>query len=187
MYSRVVPKWREKTHSCTSICLFSGMSDSEVSPEAELGTTSAGHPQVDCVKEADEAEQTLNKDVDEESIDSGSSADCEDEVMYDIDINADDESAEGRDGGVQRKDEVSGREEACGDTDAACMSGSVDDEGHRIRQQTEAPEQRGESCTESKVMFPLLLGGPALLCSNLCSGGGGLSLVCNVCFPVFIW
>lgn len=163
------------------------MSDSEVSPEAELGTTSAVHPQVDCVKEADEAERTLNEDIDKESVDSGSSGDGEHEVMYDIDINADDERAGGRDRGVQRKDEVSGREEACADADAARMSESVDDEGHRIRQQAEAPEQRGESCTESKVTFPLLLGGPALLCSDLCSGGGGLSPVCSICFPVFIW
>lgn len=143
-----------RTHSCTFICLFSGMSDSEVSPETELGKISAKHPQVDCVKESDEAEETLN-DNENESVGSSGGVDGEDEEMYDIDINTDDENAEGGDGDVRREDEVSGsgQEEACSDPDAACMSESVDDEGHRIKQQAEAPEDREESHTESKVTF----------------------------------
>lgn len=171
--------WHERTHSCTSICLFSGMSDSEVSPEAELGKTSAKHPPVVCVKEA---EETLNEDEKEESVDSSRGADGEDEVMYDIGIDTDDENAEGSDGDVRREDEVSwsGHEEACSDPDAACMSGSVDDEGHRIKQQAEAPEQREESRTESKVIFQLVLDGPALSVCG-CFGGGGLIAVLNIC------
>lgn len=146
------------------------MSDSEVSPQAELGKTSAKHIQVDCVKEANEAEDTLNEDDEkEESLDSSRGVDGEDEVMYDIDIHTDDENAERSGGDVRRQDEVSwnGHEEACGDPDAACMSGSVDDEGHRNKQQDEAPEEREESHTESKVMFKLVLDGPALLCFRL--------------------
>lgn len=145
-------RYHERTHSCTSIYLFSGMSDSEVSPEAELGKTSAKHPRVDCVK----AEETLNEDVKEESVD-GSRADGEDEVMYDIDINCDDENAERRDRDVRREGKVSrsGHEEACSDTGAARMSGSVDDKELRIKQEAEAPEEREESHTELKVMFPL--------------------------------
>lgn len=131
------------------------MSDSEVSPEAELGKTSAKHTQVDCVKEANQTEDTLNEDEKEESLDSSRGVDSEDEVMYDIDIDADDENAERSDGDVRREDEVSwnGHGEARSDPDAARMSGSVDDEGHRIKQQAEAPEEREESHTESKVMF----------------------------------
>lgn len=148
------------------VCLFSGMSDSEVSPEAELGKTSAKHPQVDCVKEADEAEETLSE---KERVGTSRGVDGEDEVMYDIDIDTDDENAEGSNRDVRREDEVSwsGHEEACSDPDAAFMSGSVEDEGHRIKQQAEAPEEREESHTEAKVMFQLVLGGPALLCFRL--------------------
>lgn len=140
------------------------MSDSEVSPEAELGKTSAKHPQVDCVKEA---EETLNEDEKEDSVGS-SRGDGEDEVMYDIDIETDDENAEGSVGDVRREEEEeevswSDHEKARSDPDAACMSGSVDDEGHRIKQRAEAPEEREESHTESKVMFQLVLPGPALL------------------------
>lgn len=140
------------------------MSDSEVSPEAEVGRNSARHPQVDCVKEADEAEETVNEDEKEESVDSSRGVDGEDEVMYDIDIDADDENAEGSVGDVRREDEVSwsGHEEACSDPDAGCMSGSVDDEGHRIKQQAQAPGEREESHPESKVMFQLVVDGPAL-------------------------
>lgn len=139
------------------------MSDSEVSPEAELGKTSAKHPRVDGVKEAGEAEEALNEDEKEESVGSSRGVDGEDEVMYDIDMDTDDENAERSVGDVRREDEVSwsGREEACSDPDAACMSGSVDDEGPRIEQR--APEEREESRTASKVMFRLLLDGPALL------------------------
>lgn len=138
------------------------MSDSEVSPEAELGKTSAKHPQVDCVKEA---EETLNEDEKEDSVGSSRRVDGEDEVMYDIDIETDDENAEGSVGDVRREEEVSwsDHEKARSDPDAACMSGSVDDEGHRIKQRAEAPEEREESHTESKVMFQLVLPGPALL------------------------
>lgn len=139
------------------------MSDSEVSPEAELGKTSAERPRVDCVKEADEAEETLNENEEEESVGSSRGVDGEDGVMYDIDIDADDKNAERSLWDVRREDEVSwsGREEACSGPDAACMSGSVDDEGHRIKQ--DAPEGREESHTASKVTFQLVLNGPALL------------------------
>lgn len=124
------------------------MSDSEVSPEAELGKTSAKHPQGDCLA----AEEVLNEDVKEGSV-GGSKEDGEDDEMYDIDIDTDDEDTERKDGEVWREDGVSwsGQEEAC--SAAARMSGSVDDEEHRIKQETEAPEDREESHTELKVMF----------------------------------
>lgn len=142
------------------------MSDSEVSPEAELGKTSAKHPQVDCVKEAEKAEETLNED-EKESVDSNRGVDGEDEVMYDIDIDTDNENAEGSARDVRREDQIrwGGCEEARRDPDAPCMSGSVD-EGHRIKQ-AEAPEEKQESHSESKVTFQLLVDGPALLCFSL--------------------
>lgn len=159
----------ERTHSCTSICLFSGMSDSEVSPEAELGKTSAKHPQGDCL----EAEEVLNEDVKEESVD-GSKED-EDDEMYDIDIDTD-EHTERKDGDVWREDGVSwsSHEEAC--TAAARMSGSVDDEEHRIKQEAETPEDREESHTELKVMFLsfwMILLGFVSVCGCFGGGGGG--------------
>lgn len=173
-------RYHERTHSCTSIYLFSGMSDSEVSPEAELGKTSAMHPRVDCV----EAEETLNEDVKEESV-GGSRRDGEDEVMYDIDINSDDENTERRDRDVQRGGEVSrsGHEEACSETVTACMSGSVDDEELGIKQEAEAPEEGEESHTELKVMFALTW--TVSLCSVSvcgCFGGGGLRSEMNIPF-----
>lgn len=166
----------ERAHSCTSICLFSGMS--EVSPEAELGKTSAKHPQGDCL----EAEEVLNEDVKEESVD-GSKEDGEDDEMYDIDIDTDDENTERKDGDVWRDDGVrwSGHEEAC--SAAARMSGSVDDEEHRIKQEAEAPEDREESHTELKVTFLslwMILLGSVSVCG--CFGGGGLMPVKNIYF-----
>lgn len=168
----------ERTHSCASICLFSGMSDSEVSPEAELGKTSAKHPQGDCV----EAEEVLNEDVKEESVD-GSKEDAEDDEMYDIDIDTDDEHAERKDG-VLREDGVSwsGHEEAS--SAGARMSGSVDDEEHRIKREAEAPEDREESHTELKVMFLsfwMILPGFVSVCGCF-GGGGGLITVKNIYF-----
>lgn len=170
----------ERTHSCTSICLFSGMSDSEVSPEAELGKTSAKHPQGDCL----EAEEVLNEDVKEESVD-GSKEDAEDDEMYDIDIDTDDEHTERKDQDVRREDGVSwsGHKEAC--SAAARMSGSVDDEEHRIKREAEAPEDREESHTELKVMFLsfwMILPGFVSVCGCFGGGGGGLIPVKNIYF-----
>lgn len=169
----------ERTHSCRSICLFSGMSDSEVSPEAELGKTSAKHPQGDCL----EAEEVLNEDVKEESVD-GSKEDAEDDEMYDIDIDTDDEHTERKDQDVRREDGVSwsGHKEAC--SAAARMSGSVDDEEHRIKREAEAPEDREESHTELKVMFLsfwIILPGFVSVCGCF-GGGGGLIPVKNIYF-----
>lgn len=156
------------------------MSDSEVSPEAELGKTSAKHPRVDCV----EAEETLNEDVKEESVGS-SRADGEDEVMYDIDINSDGENTERRDRDVRKGGEVSrsGHKEACSETDAACMSGSVDDEELGIKQEAEAPEEGEELHTELKVMFALTWTVP--LCSV--PSVGALVVVMVVVVSVLKW
>lgn len=143
------------------------MSDSEVSPKADLGKTSGKPSQVDCVKEVDKAGETLDEDIKEEGEDSSTGGDGADEVMYDIDIDSDNEKTGRRDRDIQKEGEASSHEEACSDNGAACMSGSVDDEGHGIKQQAEAPEEREESHTEPKVMLPLVADGHTLLCFNL--------------------
>lgn len=152
------------------------MSDSDVSPEAELGKTSGKHPQGGC----EEAEAVLNEGVKEESVDGSN----EDGVMYDIDINADDENAERKDGDVWREDGVgrSGHEEARGA--AARKPGSVDDGEHGIKPEAEAPEEREESHGELKVMllsfWMVLL--RSLSVGGCFGGGGGLVPLKNLSF-----
>ncbi|XP_041641416.1 arfaptin-1 isoform X2 [Cheilinus undulatus] len=103
---------------------------SEVSLEAESGKTSAKDPQVDYVED-DKAEESLSEDVKQESVDNSSGGDEQDEELYDIDIDSQEECAEDsdrdaeeeekRDEGVQIESKVTGRE-----GDAAHVSDSVE-------------------------------------------------------------
>ncbi|XP_069545862.1 arfaptin-1 isoform X1 [Brachyistius frenatus] len=113
---------------------------SEVSVDAESGRTSAEDPQLDC-EEADKAEENLSEVDKQESVDDSMGNDEEDEgaeVLYDVDINSDEENAESSGKDVPGEHEV---------------SGSVDkgehETGHHV-ETTEVPEESGDSHTETK-------------------------------------
>ncbi|XP_069023665.1 arfaptin-1 isoform X2 [Embiotoca jacksoni] len=113
---------------------------SEVSVDAESGRTSAEDPQLDC-EEADKAEENLSEVDKQESVDDSIGNDEEDEgaeVLYDVDINSDEENAESSGKDVPGEHEV---------------SGSVDkgehETGHHV-ETTEVPEESGDSHTETK-------------------------------------
>lgn len=165
---------------------------SEVSLEAESGKTSAEDPRVDCEEEADKAEDSSSEDVKQESVDSSRGGDDRDEVMYDIDIDSAEENAENSDRDVQKVDEGVQSEcvVTCSDGGAAHMSGSVDNRGHETNhhaETAEAPEESGESRTETKVIFTFTLDNQPLqalpycavvhvaVSTSMCFDGGGLS------------
>lgn len=149
--------YSSRTHSYPPICLFSGMS--EVSLEAESVKTSAEDSQMDCEEEADKAEESLSEDVKQESVDGSWGEDDGDKEMYDIDIDSGEENAENSDRDPQAVDEGVQKEcgGTCSDSEAAHMSGSVDSgdkhETNHHAETAEAPEESGESCTETQVIF----------------------------------
>ncbi|XP_030597300.1 arfaptin-1 isoform X2 [Archocentrus centrarchus] len=114
---------------------------SEVRLEAESGKTSSEDPQMDC-EEDDKAEQSLSEELKQESVDSGSSKEDEADVMYDIDINSDEENAKSSNREGQKEDDEGIRSET--------VSGSADDRGHETKHRAETPEESGETHTESK-------------------------------------
>uniref|UniRef100_A0A3Q2NQY8 ADP-ribosylation factor interacting protein 1 (arfaptin 1) n=1 Tax=Fundulus heteroclitus TaxID=8078 RepID=A0A3Q2NQY8_FUNHE len=69
---------------------------SEVSLEAESGRTSAEEPQKDC-EETERAEESLSEDGTPEGVDSGRGGEDKADVLYEININSDEENAESRD------------------------------------------------------------------------------------------
>lgn len=147
---------------------------SEHSLEAESGKTSAEDPQMDCEEEADKAEESLSVDVKQESVDGSSGGDERDEVMYDIDIDGAGEMAENSDKDDQEVDEGIQSEHvvACSDSDQAPMSGNVDNGGHETNhhaETAEAPEESGESRTETKVIFTFTLDNQLLLALSHCA------------------
>ncbi|XP_061575216.1 arfaptin-1 isoform X2 [Cololabis saira] len=116
---------------------------SEVSVETESGRISAEDPQVDC-EESDKEKESLSEDLKQESINGSSGGEETPEVLYEININSDEEHAEFRD------KEVQGEDEGLPDEKAA----SVASGGHEIKQHvetTEAPEENGDSHSETKV------------------------------------
>uniref|UniRef100_A0A3Q3VU14 AH domain-containing protein n=1 Tax=Mola mola TaxID=94237 RepID=A0A3Q3VU14_MOLML len=130
---------------------------SEVSLVAESVKTSAEDPQVDCEEEAVRPEKSLSEDVKEGSVGSGRGGDDADEVMYDIDIDSTEENAQSSDTDVEKVNEGSQSEcvlaPACSGSNAAHMSGSADSGGHETNHHAEtpeAPEERGESHTETQ-------------------------------------
>lgn len=114
---------------------------------------------MDCEEEADKAEESLSEDEIQESVDGSRGEDDGDKVMYDIDIDSGEENAENSDRDALAVDEVAQNERGgtCSDSDAAHMSGSVDSgdkhESNRHAETAEAPEESGESCTETQVIF----------------------------------
>ncbi|XP_068178007.1 arfaptin-1 isoform X2 [Antennarius striatus] len=124
---------------------------SEVRLEAESGKTSVEIPHMDCEEEADKAEEILSDAAEQESLDD--SREDRDGILYDINIDSDeefstkyDQEEEDDDEGVQRESVV-----AYSDSDAAHFSDSVDDGGHEENHETPgAPEESGESDAEKK-------------------------------------
>lgn len=116
---------------------------SEVSLEAESGKTSSEEPQMDC-EEDGKAEESLSKELKQESVDSSSVR--EDDVMYDIDINSDEENAESS----NRKGQEAHDEGIQSETLA---SGRVADRGHETKRSVETaetPQESGDTHTETK-------------------------------------
>ncbi|XP_051801756.1 arfaptin-1 isoform X2 [Acanthochromis polyacanthus] len=109
---------------------------SEVSLEAESGKTSAEDPQMDC-EEADKAEESLSEELKEESADSSQAADDKADVLYDINIDSDEEKAEASDKDVKEEDEGIQSENG--------VSGSVDNGEHETEHHAERAETPAES------------------------------------------
>ncbi|KAM9769573.1 arfaptin-1 isoform 2-T3 [Menidia menidia] len=115
---------------------------SEVSLEVEAEKASAEDPQMDC-EEADKAEGSLSEDQRQESADGSDGGEAVADVLYDININSDEESAESSDKDV--------RQEGRGAKSA--LSRGVDAGGHEAKrpaEMTEAPEESGESHSETQ-------------------------------------
>lgn len=147
---------------------------SAVSLEADSGKTSAEDPQMDCEEEADKAGECLRVDEKQKSVDSSRGGDDRDEVMYDIDIDSAGENAENSDKDDQKVDEGIQSEHvvACSDSDAAPMSGSLDNGGHETNHHAdtaEAPEESGESHTQTQVIFAFTLDNQLLLSLSHCA------------------
>ena len=146
---------------------------SEVSLETESGRTSPEDLQMDC-EEADKGKESLSEDLKQESAnDSGGGKDTAD-VLYEININSDEENMEIR-------------EEDKGPPNKIVVS--VASGGDEIKQHVETAEtaeENGDSHSETKVTFRLILNKSTcfLPCSTLayvavvalicCGGGGGL-------------
>ncbi|XP_031585650.1 arfaptin-1 isoform X2 [Oreochromis aureus] len=116
---------------------------SEVSLEAESGKTSSEEPQMDC-EEDGKAEESLSKELKQESVDSSSVR--EDDVMYDIDINSDEENAESSNRKGQKEHDEGIQSETL-------ASGRVADRGHGTKhsvETAETPEESGDTRTETK-------------------------------------
>ncbi|KAM6940565.1 arfaptin-1 isoform 1-T1 [Xenentodon cancila] len=116
---------------------------SEVSVETESGRISAEDPQVDC-GESDTEKESLSEDLKQESINGSSGGEETADVLFEININSDEENTKFRDKDVQEEDEGSPNEKA-----ASVASG-----GHEIKQHvktTDAPEENGDSVSETKV------------------------------------
>ncbi|MEQ2286373.1 Arfaptin-1 [Ameca splendens] len=114
---------------------------SEVSLEAESGKTSAEDPQKDC-EEADKAEDSLSEDVTPEIVDSSRGGEDTADVLYEINIDSDEENAESCDKGVQEKDEGTRR--------GNVVSNSVGSKAKCQGESTETPQRNGDSLSEIK-------------------------------------
>lgn len=153
---------------------------SEVSLEAESGKTSAEDPQMDC-EEADKAEESLSEELKEESVDSSGGGDDKADVLYDVDIDSDEEKAEVSNKVVKEEDEGIQVENG--------VSSSVDNGEHETEhhvERAETPEESEDSHTETKVMFIFASNNQSALAlphcapahvavlTVICCGGGGL-------------
>ncbi|XP_054912501.1 arfaptin-1 isoform X2 [Poeciliopsis prolifica] len=114
---------------------------SEVSLEAESGKTSAEDPQRDC-EEAEETEESLSEDVPPEVAPSSRGGEDKADVLYEIDINSDEETAESCSKDAQVQDE--------GPLSGTVVSSRV---GSRAKLQVESagtPKGNGDSLSETK-------------------------------------
>lgn len=111
---------------------------SEVSLEAVSGKASANAPEKDC-EEADKAEeQSLSEDVTPETERSSREGEDKADVLYEININSDEESAESCSKAVQEKD------------GGTVVSSSVGSGAKHQGEAAEAPKENGESLSETK-------------------------------------
>ncbi|MEQ2167233.1 hypothetical protein GOODEAATRI_001992 [Goodea atripinnis] len=133
---------------------------SEVSLEAESGKTSAEDPQKDC-EEADKAEDSLSEDVTSEIVDSSRGGEDTADVLYEINIDSDEENAESCDKGVQEKDEGTRR--------GNVVSNSVGSKAKCQVESTETPQRNGDSLSEIKVIFTFIFENQPFLALPLCS------------------
>ncbi|XP_017263273.1 arfaptin-1 isoform X1 [Kryptolebias marmoratus] len=109
---------------------------SDVSLEAESGKASAEDPQQDC-EEAEKAKESLSEDLPPQGVDSSGGGEDREDVMYDIDINSDEDQAGPRKKDVQEQGEGS-------------RSISVGEDAKRHVESTETPGGNGDSCSETK-------------------------------------
>lgn len=142
---------------------------SDVSLEAESGTTSAEDPQQDC-EEADKAKESLSEDLTPESVDSSRDAEDREDVLYDIDIDSDEDRVGSPEKDVQDE----------GSQSVSAVSGSVGKEAKHRVESSETPEENGDSRSETKVIFTVELKNqrPALRFARFAffpwfAGGGG--------------
>lgn len=117
---------------------------SDVSLEAESGKTSAEDPQQDC--EADKAKESLREeDLAAESVDSSRGGEDTEDVMYDIDINSDEDRAGCREKNFQEQSE--------GSLKVSSVPGSAGEEAKHRVELSKTPERNGDSDCETKVIF----------------------------------
>lgn len=111
---------------------------SEVSLEAVSGKASANAPEKDC-EEADKAEEeSLSEDVTPETERSSREGEDKADVLYEININSDEESVESCSKAVQEKD------------GGTVVSSSVGSGAKHQGEAAEAPKENGESLSETK-------------------------------------
>lgn len=117
---------------------------SEVSLEAESGKTSAEDLQMDC-QDDDKSEHSLSEeDLNQESVDEGREVDDTADVLYDVNIESDEEKAES-------SDRTSDQEDSGKDIQQeSVLTGSVDNGEHEANHRVETPEESGDSHPETK-------------------------------------
>ncbi|KAM4750642.1 arfaptin-1 isoform 2-T4 [Anableps anableps] len=116
---------------------------SEVSLEAVSGKTSAEDPQKDC-EEADKTEESLSEDVTPEIVPSSGEGENKADVLYEININSDEDNTESCSKDVQAKDE--------GARLGNVVSSRVGSEAKPQGKSTETPQGNGDSETKESTM-----------------------------------
>ncbi|XP_008402656.1 arfaptin-1 isoform X2 [Poecilia reticulata] len=114
---------------------------SEVSLEAESGKTSAEDPQRDC-EEADETEESLSEDVPPEVAPSSRGGEDKADVLYEININSDEETAESSSKDAQGQDE--------GPLSGTVASSRVGSGAKLQAESAGTPKGNGDSLSETK-------------------------------------
>ncbi|XP_015232852.1 PREDICTED: arfaptin-1 isoform X2 [Cyprinodon variegatus] len=110
---------------------------SEVSLEAESGKTSAEDPQMEC-EETDKAEESLNDDATPEIVDSSRKGEEKADVLYEININSDEENTESCDKEMDKG------------TRAGNVSSSVGSKAKHQGESAETSKGSGDSLSETK-------------------------------------